>query len=368
MKKPGIKTILVPIDFSKLSGMAIETATDLARRFDAAIHLVHVHEFYYPPGLLAPVPMSVATYRDDAATRRARRLRMLARKNGLAAENCHFMDGAPTFQEICKLARQIAADLIVMPTHGYTGIARFFGGSTAERIVQHSPCPVLVAREVGKKSRRVSAPGKTSIDHILVPVDFSQPSFQALEYAIEFAERMASRLIIFHAVPLGDAFTADGFAMYDLSALEEAAHRYAEDQMQKFVALAKFRRVPFETVVRVASAVSEICAFAEERDVDLIITATHGRTGLRHLLVGSTAEQVVRYASRPVLVVPTHPEIRIAGLTKSASRKARPKVVRMDGKQLPATSETQTKRGRKLLAHPAPERRKTNRYRESHSV
>ena len=128
MKKPGIKTILVPIDFSKLSGMAIETATDLARRFDAAIHLVHVHEFYYPPGLLAPVPMSVATYRDDAATRRARRLRMLARKNGLAAENCHFMDGAPTFQEICKLARQIAADLIVMPTHGYTGIARFFGG------------------------------------------------------------------------------------------------------------------------------------------------------------------------------------------------------------------------------------------------
>ena len=58
---------------------------------------------------------------------------------------------APTFQEICKLARQIGADLIVMPTHGYTGITRFFGGSTAERIVQHSPCPVLVAREGGKK-------------------------------------------------------------------------------------------------------------------------------------------------------------------------------------------------------------------------
>ena len=166
---------------------------------------------------------------------------MLARKNGLAAENCHFMDGSPTFHEICKLARQIGADLIVMPTHGYTGITRFFGGSTAERIVQHSPCPVLVARDGGKKSRRTSGSGKTSVDHILVPVDFSQPSFQALEYAIEFAERMASRLMIFHAVPLGDAFTADGFAMYDLSALEEAAHRDAEDQMQKFVGA---RQVP----------------------------------------------------------------------------------------------------------------------------
>jgi nucleotide-binding universal stress UspA family protein len=368
MKNPNIKTILVPVDFSKLSEPAIEAARDLARRFDAAIHLVHVHEFYYPPGLLAPVPMSVAIYRDDAATRRARRLRILARKNGVAAGNCHFLDGAPTFQEICKLARQIGADLIVMPTHGYTGITRFFGGSTAERVVQHSPCPVLVAREGGKKLRPISAPGKTSISHILVPVDFSQPSFQALEYAIEFAERMASRLIIFHAVPLGDAFTAEGFAMYDISALEEAARRDAEEQMQKFVGLAKFRRVPFETVVTVAPAVSEICAFAEERDVDLIVTATHGRTGFEHLLMGSIAEHLVRYASRSVLVVPTHPEIRIAGLTKSASRKAWPKVARMDGKQLPATSETPTKRGRKLLAHPAPERRKTNRYRESHSV
>ena len=368
MKKPDIKTVLVPIDFSKLSGMAIETAKDLARRFDASVDLVHVHEFFYPPGLLAPVPTSVVIYRDDSATRRARRLRMLAKKNGLAAGNCHFLDGAPTFHEICKLARLISADLIVMPTHGHTGITRFFGGSTAERIVQHSPCPVFVAREGGEKLRRISALGKTSIDHILVPVDFSQPSFQALEYAIEFAERMASQLIIFHAVPLGDAFTADGFAMYDLSALEEAARRDAEEQMQKFVGLAKFRRVPFETVVTVAPAVSEICASAEERDVDLIVTATHGRTGFKHLLMGSIAEQVVRYASRSVLVVPTHPQIRIAGLTKSASRKARPKVAPVDGKQLPATGATATKRGRKLVAHPAPERRKTNRYRESHSV
>ncbi|MGH8094079.1 MAG: universal stress protein [Chthoniobacterales bacterium] len=364
MKKPDIKTVLVPIDFSKLSGPAIEIAKDLARRFDASIHLVHVHEFYYSPGLLAPVPLSVMTYRDDAATRRARRLRMLAKKNGLAPENCHFMAGAPTFQEICKLAGQIGADLIVMPTHGYTGITRFFGGSTAERIVQHSPCPVLVRRE----ARESSAAQRRGFDHILVPVDFSQPSFQALEYAIELAERMASRLTIFHAVPLADAFTADGFAMYDLSALEEAARRDAEDQMQRFVGLAKFCRVPFETVITVAPAVSEICAFAEKSNVDLIITATHGRTGLKHLLMGSVAENLVRHASRPVLVVPTHPEIRLASLTKIAPSNAGRQSAQGSPKPLPALSEATTKRGRKLLAHPAPERRRTNRFRESHSV
>ena len=246
MKKANIKTILVPLDFSKLSPPAIQVAKDLARRFGASIHLVHVHEFFYPPDLLAPVPMSVATFRDDAATRRARRLKILAKRNGLGAENCHFMTGVPTFHEICTLARRIAADLIVMPTHGYTGLAHFLGGSTAERIVQHSPCPVLVVRGASGKTNRVAIDGGAlrSINTILVPVDFSEASFQAIEYAIEFAETVAARLIVFHAVNLAESFTANGYGMYDGEALEEAARRDAERQMQKFVGLAKFHRVP----------------------------------------------------------------------------------------------------------------------------
>jgi nucleotide-binding universal stress UspA family protein len=370
MKKADIKTILVPIDFSRLSAPAIQVAKDLARRFGASIHLVHVHEFFYPMDLLVPVPMSVATFRDDAATRRVRRLKILAKRNGLAVENCHFMTGVPTFHEICSLARQIAADLIVMPTHGYTGLAHLLGGSTAERIVQHSPCPVLVARGNGRKTSRVASDGGAlrSIDTILVPVDFSEASFQAIEYAIEFAERVAARLIVFHAVNLAESFTANGYGMYDVDALEEAARRDAESQMQKFIALAKFHRVQFETVVRVAPAVSEISALAQERDVDLIITATHGRTGLKHLLMGSIAEHVVRHAPRPVLVVPSHPELRAARLTKKSPGAPRPRRLRSEGGLLPDLGETLTKKNRKLLAHPAPERRQINRFRESHAL
>jgi nucleotide-binding universal stress UspA family protein len=370
MKKADIKTILVPIDFSRLSAPAIRVAKDMARRFGATIHLAHVHEFFYPPDLLSPVPIPLTNFRDDAAIRRLGRLKFLGRQNGLLAANCHFMTGAPTFYEVCNLARQISADLIVMSTHGYTGMAHMLAGSTAERIVQHSPCPVLVVRGKAKKTSpaTVSRAPLRAIDSILVPVDFSQTSFQALEYAIEFAEKVAARLIVFHAIALSDSFTAEGYGRYNLEALEEAARVVSEEQMQKFIGLAKFRRVSFETVVAVAPTVLEVCTLAKMRDVDLIITATHGRTGLKHLLMGSIAEHVVRQAPRSVLVVPSHPEVRSNRLTKKAPSAAQLRIPRSDDGIRPDRGDKLTRKNRKLFAHPSPERRKTNRFRESHAV
>lgn len=370
MKKPAIRNILVPIDFSRLSRPAIETAKRLARKFDAAVHLAHVHEFYYPAGFMtppAPVPTVIFTYRDKAATRLSRDLKALAKRQGLSAENCHILSGTPTFHEICNLARKIPADLIVMPTHGYTGITHVFEGSTAERIVQHSPCPVLVARE--RKSGRVRAKaGATgSMNTILVPVDFSQSSLQALEYAIAFAGPLAAKLIIFHAVHFGFAFTASGYGMYDLSTLIKAAHKDADRQMKQFVRRVKFRGVKFETAVKVGPPVSEICGFADQRAVDLIITATHGRTGFKHLLIGSVAEQVVRYTRQPVLVVPSHPEVRVARLTRGIRRTKQPAQRRTKSPALPISTGRLTKRDRKLVVHQFPERRQTNKFRESHS-
>lgn len=372
MKKRALKTILVPIDFSEVSGHAIEAAQRLAQRSSAAIHLVHVQEFYYPVGFMAPgapVPMSMITFRQQDADRIRKQLGVLAKKYEVPMANCYVRNDIPVFNGVCKVARQIDADLIVIQAHGRTGITRFFEGSHAERIVQHSPCPVLVVRKKRRKTRRILSAVRTngSIDSILVPVDFSQPSFEALEYAIRFAERVAARLIVFHSVHLGYAFTADGYAMCDLSVLIEGARRNAEQQMQEFVRLAKFRGVKFETVVKDGTPVSEICAVAEQRDVDLIITATHGRTGFKHLLMGSVAEQVVRHAHRPVLVVPSHPEVRAARLTRGTRRDQQSTGHRAKSQASVTSNERLTKRNRKLVAHPVPERRKTNKFRESHS-
>jgi nucleotide-binding universal stress UspA family protein len=372
MKRTNIRNILVPVDFSEMSGPAIETAQRLAKRFGAAVHLVHVREYYYPVGFMvpgAPVPMSMVTFRKDTAKGIADQFRALAKKHGIPTTNCYVRNDTPVFNGVCQVARQISADLIITPTHGYTGLTHFFEGSHAERIVQHSPCPVLVARKREKKPGRVASNGKASgsIDTILVPVDFSQSSFQALEYSIEFAERVAAKLIVFHAVHLGYAFTADGYGMCDLSNLLETARKGVEHQMRQFVGLAKFREVKFEVAVKVGPPVSEICACAEQRDVDLIITSTHGRTGFKHLLMGSVAEQVVSHAHRPVLVVPSHPEVRAARLTGGTRGDQQSISQRAKNQTLPTPSKRLTKRDRKLVAHPFPERRQTNKFRESHS-
>src|ERR1043166_4260920 len=117
MKKPSIRTILVPIDFSKMSIQAIETAKTVAQRFQATIHLAHVRYFDYPAGFTAPtppfMPFPAVPYDQDAERKLPRQLRGLARKHDLAQTGtCHIQTGAPAFDEICRLARDIRADLI----------------------------------------------------------------------------------------------------------------------------------------------------------------------------------------------------------------------------------------------------------------
>jgi nucleotide-binding universal stress UspA family protein len=364
MKTPNIRNILVPIDFSQMSIQAIETAKGFAQRFGATIHLAHVHQFYYSAGFTAPmppvIPYSTYTYDQEAEKRAARDLNLLAKKHELSPSTAHLLTGAPAFDEICRLARELPADLIITPTHGRTGLKHVFLGSTAERIVQHSPCPVLVARQTKKQPKNRAF---TSISTILVPVDFSDCSLRGLNYAIAFAGKFAAKIILLHAVELGYAYTSDGYAMYDLSELKKAAQKDAERQMAEFVKAAKFGRVPFGTAIRTGSPVEEISAFAEGRDVDLIIASTHGWTGFKHILIGSIAEQVVRHAPCPVLVVPSHPEIRSEQLIR------RPRTVRRTTRiKRPRAfqgSEMLTRKYRKLGVNPFPERRKTNKFRES---
>jgi nucleotide-binding universal stress UspA family protein len=190
-----------------------------------------------------------------------------------------------------------------MPTLGYTGLRHVFLGSTAERVVQHSPCPVLVVRE---KKQRSKAGRRLTFKSILGPVDFSDCSRTGLEYAIGFANEFAARIILLHATYLGYIYSSEGTALYNIPGLQEAARKTAERKMRELVRSVNFGAVKFETVFTDGSPVIDICAFAKDHDVDLIVTSTHGRTGLKHALIGSVAEHVVRYAERPVLVVPSY--------------------------------------------------------------
>lgn len=142
-----LKQILVPVDFSTFSGRALRHALPLAQRFGAGIVLLHVIELF-------PIDYMVGTSSDSITGVEGRRrakedLAKLGAKI-LESSGVHYRSvvraGKP-YREIVKAARELDADLIVLSTHGRTGLDRFYLGSTAERVVRHAACPVLVVRK-----------------------------------------------------------------------------------------------------------------------------------------------------------------------------------------------------------------------------
>jgi len=298
-----IETILVPLDFSPASLGALDYAVWLGKQFRAAIHLVHV----YPPDEASSVPGTahLLLQSAEAIERLNEELTGIHRKHvpTFRPENCHVRGGRP-YEEIVRVARGIDADLIVLSTRGHSGLKHLLLGSTAERVVRNAPCPVLVSRK--RKQRSKVTHEAFAIRTILVPTDFSQYSLAGTEYAAFLAKKLNATLRLFHAMYPYTNYVFVDRAGVRLSGLAEAVEETARQEMDALKQMDFLRGLPVQTELLPGFAVDEICAAAGEPDVDLIVTSTHGRTGLKHALIGSVAEHVVRYAERPVLVVPSH--------------------------------------------------------------
>ena len=149
----------------------------------------------------------------------------------------------------------------------------------------------------------VRAGARFRLNKILVPVDFSDFSTKAVDYALAFAEQFEARIILLHVV---EPAVYPESTMLVATALDDLNNDLRQVAQQKLSELRRERigeRAPSELLVRMGRAFSEIAAAAADLDVDLIILATHGYTGLKHVLLGSTAERVVRHAPCPVLTV-----------------------------------------------------------------
>ena len=141
-----IKEILVPIDFSEPSLKALQYAVAFAEQFGAHLTLLHVVEPVVVPDF-AYVPLAMDNDRIAAGAKG--KLEQLCKKDALdqrIIQKKLVRTGTP-YREITDTARRLKADLIIIATHGYTGLAHVFLGSTAERVVRHAPCPVLTVRE-----------------------------------------------------------------------------------------------------------------------------------------------------------------------------------------------------------------------------
>ena len=144
---------------------------------------------------------------------------------------------------------------------------------------------------------------------MLVPIDFSEWARHGLNYAVALAQSTGARLILLHALKLLPTIPGDRFALEAMPSVD-VLEKAAAGAMKEFVARGDFKGVPYETKIRRGHPAQEICDFAEQCGVDLIVTSTHGVTGIAHVLIGSVAEHVVRYARCPVLVVPQREALR----------------------------------------------------------
>jgi nucleotide-binding universal stress UspA family protein len=280
---------------------ALDYAVSIAKQFHAAIHLLHV---YPPDEASAPGAGHLLFESAEAIERLNEELTGIHRKHAptFRPENCHIRGGRP-HQEIVQLAREIDADLITLSTRGHSGLKHLLLGSTAERVVRSAPCPVLVARK--RKQRSKASREEFAIRTVLVPTDFSQCSLAGTEYAAFLARKLNATLRLFHAMYPYTNYVFVDRAGVRLSGLAEAMEETARQEMDALKKMDFLRGLPVQTEILPGAAVDEICAAAGDPEVDLIITSTHGRTGLKHALIGSVAEHVVRYAEAPALVVPS---------------------------------------------------------------
>lgn len=298
-----IKSILVPIDFSELSQNALVYAATIAKMLGAKLTLLHVVEPMTMPDFpySSPFLMEEGQVLTNAKQRLTWYVKTQGIDAGLVAKN--LVTRGRSSREITDCARTLKSDLIIISTHGYSGIKHVLLGSTAEHVVRHAPCAVLVLRHQKGASRRRQKKAGLTLRKILAPLDFSEYSLSALNYAVAYAHRFHAELTLLSAVHPTFYFTSadDEAVMY--AELMADIRRDTEERMCKLLKKPQFRGLKVHSVIRTGDPRSEIVDAATRKGADLIILSTHGRTGLKHVLLGSVAEYVVRHAPCAVLVV-----------------------------------------------------------------
>lgn len=285
-----VERILVPLDFSGPSIAVLHFAVAFARAFNACIHLVHVHredEDVMNSGAAEQMmQFGEATTFLQNSDREIRQAMPC-----VWPDNCHLRAGEAA-AEISATAREINADLIVIATRSRSGLKHRLLGSTAERVVRHADCPVLVPRVEENIS-------KLHIAGVLAPVDFSAQSNAALQYAARLAASFAAKLSLLHVVEPVHASTPT-----ESREIEEAQIESSERSLHFLQRSYPISQLASETLVLCGQPAKEIVAAAERHGSDLIVLSNRGATG-SHARLGSTAEQVVRRAKTSVLTVPS---------------------------------------------------------------
>jgi len=290
--------ILCPVDFSDASRHAVGHAIAVASWYGSrltALHVLRRGVVFEPPILFAErgaVDALPADRQQVWTSLNGWIEPALAR--GITAD-ARIDEGIPA-DCILQCARVLPADLVVIGTHGRGAIERLVLGSVAERVLRHAPCPVLTVPP------RAATASTLPFKRLLCPVDFSQPSLEALRVALSLAEESDAELTLLHAIdwPDDETFLVETFESLDMRRQLEVQTAERLDALVPDEARVFSRPA---TKVVVGRAHDAIVASAADLAADLIVIGVHGRNQLDLTLFGSTTHQVVRRASCPVLTI-----------------------------------------------------------------
>lgn len=277
------RKILVAIDGSQTSLHALEESFKLAQNEGSWITAVSVIPAYTGDLDLVAVGNIMASMRRpcDEALRKAQEL--ADKHRALIKTVCE--EGEP-YERIIDLAQAENCDLIVMGRRGLRRLERVLVGSVAARVIGYSPIDVLVI------------PRETSVEFkkILVATDGSKYSDTAVKKAIDFAKSYGGEIVAISVVDIPPEFYAE--SPKTVEELVNKAKGYVEDVKRE----AESKGVKAETFVREGEAYRIIVDMAKEARAGIIVMGSHGRTGLKRLLMGSVTEKVIGHTPCPVLV------------------------------------------------------------------
>jgi nucleotide-binding universal stress UspA family protein len=290
------KNILVPIDFSDFSDKALEYALHLAEKFSARITLFHAIVLFQDD---VGEEQRLQAYEDWAKQREDFILSQMDKNQHKAKQRDIQVEtdigrGVNAADVILDYVDDHDFDLIVMGTHGRTGLKHMLLGSVSEKVVRLSPLPVATIHRSIPEFR---------LKKILVPMDFSIHSKKAADYGIWLSKTFNAGLEFIHVIEqdIHPSFYASGIE--SIFQIDKGLQNRVIDNLREFIADQLPENIKPEYRVREGKAHKEIVEYAKENEIDLIVIATHGLSGLDYVLLGSTTEKVVRWSQSPVLTV-----------------------------------------------------------------
>ena len=272
-----MKKIIIPVDFSKHSEYALETAAALAKQHHSELFVMHMLE------LSESILSSTSSTRNEETAF----MLMVANKKFETFLDKPYLEGIAitpmikhhkVLKEVAEVANDIKADLIVMGSRGHSDHNGIFTGSNTEKVVRYSDTPVLVVK---------SKPESVDFNSIVLATDFSEESISAVKQALELLNELGKKVTLLHInLPNLDFLSTDEI----------------EERISEFLKRAKLEDQSEHIAYTSDHNVEDgILNYAKRVNADAVAMITHGRTGLSHFFGGSISEDLVNHTKLPVV-------------------------------------------------------------------